>query len=256
VPNRLSKTHFRWISQLITLALAAALIALPLNAASAGLFDFLFSGGSRPPPPSLPPQTQSYAPPAPLSLPREERYVSTGNGRWTVYCVRLCDGRYFPVGRHAGVTPAQACSSFCPASQTKVFSGGSITHATASNGARYADLANAFLYRKQIVAGCTCNGRDAFGLAPIETTSDPTLRTGDIVATRDGFVAYRSQRAAKNTDTNFTPIESYSPLSADLRRKLSETKVVPTPAASKLPIDAGATSAARTDDRRAQLFLR
>ena len=53
-----------------------------------------------------------------------------------------------------------------PGEPDPVYSGGSIDHAVASDGSRYADLDNAFVYRKQLVAGCTCNGRDAFGLAP------------------------------------------------------------------------------------------
>ena len=40
--------------------------------------------------------------------------------------MRLCDGRYFPIQRHAGLSPAQACSSFCPASATKIYSGSTI----------------------------------------------------------------------------------------------------------------------------------
>jgi hypothetical protein len=49
------------------------------------------------------------------------------------------------------------------------------------------------------VANCTCNGRNAFGLAPFDMTKDTTLRPGDIVATKDGFVTYSSGQA-------FTPI--------------------------------------------------
>ena len=37
------------------------------------------------------------------------------------YCVRLCDGRYFPIQRHSGATSAQTCSSMCPASATKIY---------------------------------------------------------------------------------------------------------------------------------------
>ena len=35
------------------------------------------------------------------------------------YCVRLCDGRFFPVQRHEGAAPEQTCSSFCPATGPK-----------------------------------------------------------------------------------------------------------------------------------------
>jgi hypothetical protein len=44
-------------------------------------------------------------------------------------------------------------------------------------------------------------------LAPFDMSNDPTLRPGDIVSTKDGFVAYsgaRGQAAA------FTPIDSGS----------------------------------------------
>jgi len=55
-------------------------------------------------------------------------------------CVRLCDGRYFPVKRHSGVGSAKSCSSFCPASATKIYNGNSINHAVALDGKRYSEL--------------------------------------------------------------------------------------------------------------------
>src|SRR5207249_1793101 len=84
-------------------------------------------------------------------------------------CVRLCDGRYFPVQRHSGVGSAKSCSSFCPASATKIYNGNSINHAVAPDGKRYSELAIAFVYRERIIPGYTYNGRDAFGLT-ISTT--------------------------------------------------------------------------------------
>jgi hypothetical protein len=59
---------------------------------------------------------------------------------------------------------AQTCSSFCPASATKIYNGNGINHAVAPDGKRYTELATAFAYREKIITGCTCNGRDAFGL--------------------------------------------------------------------------------------------
>jgi hypothetical protein len=246
VSGRRVNARYRLIAQLATLTLAAVLTVLPFSAASAqGLFDALFGSIRRPPPSARSlPQFQAFAPPALFSLSAPADPGPRYSGRSKVYCVRLCDGRYFPLARHAGVSPAETCHSFCPASRTKTFSGGDITYAAASDGTRYSELANAFLYRKQVVAGCTCNGRDAFGLAPLDTASDPTLRKGDIVATRDGFVAYRG-RHRKTGDLNFTPIDSY--------RGLSETDVVPAPAATKLPID-DAASIGNAAGRQAQLL--
>jgi hypothetical protein len=105
------------------------------------------------------------------------------------YCVRLCDGRFFPVQRHEGAAPEQTCSSFCPATRTKIYSGASIDQAVAADGRRYADLSTAFAYREKLVDGCTCNGRTAFGLVNTSVKDDPTLRAGDIVATNTPICA-------------------------------------------------------------------
>jgi len=91
--------------------------------------------------------------------------------------------------RHGNASPVQLCNAFCPAAKTQVFNGSQIDHAVAGNGARYADLDNAFVYRERIVDNCTCNGRNSFGLAPIDVAADPTLRQGDIVATGDNVKA-------------------------------------------------------------------
>ena len=49
------------------------------------------------------------------------------------FCVRSCDGRYFPLMRGAA-SPTQMCQAFCPASPTKVFFGSSIDSAYAASG--------------------------------------------------------------------------------------------------------------------------
>ncbi len=111
-------------------------------------------------------------------------------GGYASYCVRTCDGRYFPVTRAAGAQATQICQSLCPAAETKVFSGSDINYATAADGTAYSRLANAFLYRQKIVAGCTCNGHDTFGTAAMKVEDDPTLRPDDLVATKNGLMRY------------------------------------------------------------------
>src|SRR5260221_4382573 len=128
----------------------------------------------------------SYADPTPpLRSPEATR--SEGG---VAYCVRLCDGRYFPIQRHSEVSSAQTCSSFCPASATRIYNGNGIDHAVAPDGKRYSELATAFAYREKLIPGCTCNGRDAFGLVYPAVADDPTLHPGDIVATNTGLMAY------------------------------------------------------------------
>jgi hypothetical protein len=208
-------------------ALAAALMAASTPASAQGLFDALFGRAA---PRQAPPQALSYAPPSMeprQAAPRESREggsVNAGSGRATAFCVRTCDGRHFPMQRHRNATPAQLCSAMCPAAKTMVFSGSAIDHAVGPKGERYASLENAFVYRKQIVPDCTCNGKNAFGLAPVDIADDPTLHAGDIVATKTGLVAYTGS-GRKNAEANFTPIQNYPALGNDLRNKLSKLDV-------------------------------
>jgi hypothetical protein len=128
---------------------------------------------------------------------------SRGGGQ--AYCVRTCDGRYFPVSGSDGQSRAATCNSFCPASETKVFYGGGIDHAAAENGKPYSELPNAFRYRKEMVAGCTCNGKDQIGLAPVKIEDDPTLRKGDIVAGEGGLVVAGRSADKRGATLNFSP---------------------------------------------------
>src|SRR5262249_13196242 len=191
---------------LMLAALAVLTAALAPQARAEGLFDFLF-GGFQPRPPA-PPATRSYIEPlppvAPPSLGSESVRGGGGGGRAVAFCVRLCDGQHFPMEHITNATPVETCRAMCPASRTQVYFGNEIGGAVARDGARYTDLDNAFLYRKQLVANCTCNGRDAFGLAPFDLSSDPTLRPGDIVATKDGFAAFTGKSAKGDS---FAPVK-------------------------------------------------
>ncbi len=200
---------------LAILVFTAAIIGNTGSASAQNIFESLFGRFWNNSGPS------AYADPNSQLHNPESRQDMGGS---TAYCVRLCDGRFFPIQRHGGVTPAQACSSFCPAAATKIYQGSSIDHAVAPDGKRYADLSNAFVYREKVVAGCTCNGKDAFGLVTPPIEEDTTLHPGDIVATNKGLLAYNG---GNGRTASFTPAESYSALSPDLRRRLTETKIEP-----------------------------
>jgi hypothetical protein len=197
-----------------TAAIALAL-AMPAGTASAGFFDMLFGGGrhsAQPPVPApLAPLVRAFADPSGGGVIEGDRRES---GPSVAYCVRLCDGHPFPV-QTTSSSPAQACASFCPAAQTKVFSGSSIDSAVATDGKRYSSLPTAFTYRKQLVADCTCNGKSAGGLVRIDAKADPTLRPGDIVATNDGLMSFRGS-TGKNAE--FSPIQD---------RKLANVQIRP-----------------------------
>jgi hypothetical protein len=172
-----------------------------------GIFDFLFGGPQRPPQsspePAPPPPAVGRIAPAPLGQERVNEGASS-TGHAVAFCVRLCDGQHFPLEQMASATPADTCRAICPSSQTKVYFGAEIGAATARDGAHYSDLNTAFLYRKQLVANCTCNGRDPFGLARLDVRTDPTLRPGDIVSTKQGLETYSGKSG--QAGAVFTPV--------------------------------------------------
>jgi Protein of unknown function (DUF2865) len=211
----------------LVVAIAGPFLLAPNLASAEGLFDFFF-GGARPQArPAPPPQASFYADPASMSsqqAPSPQRPVVANSG--PAFCIRSCDGRYFPLMR-GNASPVQMCQAFCPASPTKVFYGSSIDSAYSQSGERYAESENAFAYRKELHADCTCNGRDPAGLAPIDLSLDSSLRPGDVIATTDGLVAYSGVRVGNDQTPEYTPVASYPGLTAEVRARLNEMKVAP-----------------------------
>ncbi|MDB5628120.1 MAG: hypothetical protein JWQ51_460 [Tardiphaga sp.] len=186
---------------------AAALIASAPAAKAQDFFGDLFGGfGGRPVQRMVPtpfatefgePRVQrSYAPRSNgnggnSSTSSSHSSGGGGGGGGQAFCVRTCDGRYFPISASDSQSKAASCNAFCPASETKVFHGSTIDHASTDSGKQYTALPNAFKFRNELVAGCTCNGKDQIGLAPVKIEDDPTLKRGDIVAGADGLMINR-----------------------------------------------------------------
>lgn len=211
------------------IAFASILVMASLGVGtSAHANDFLSSlfgafTGHAPPIAPQPLERLSYAPDgtdgslSPSSAPIAPRPASSGGRQ--AFCVRTCDGRYFPVEVADGQSRAASCNSFCPASETKVFYGSNIDRAASEGGKRYSELPNAFKYRSEIVAGCTCNGKDQFGLAKIDIQEDHTVRKGDLVAGADGLMV-AGRRDRRGASLNL------SPASASLRARYERVPVV------------------------------
>ena len=138
------------------------------------------------------------------SVPVQRGEMRSRYGGGQAFCVRTCDGRYFPITASDNASKAASCNNFCPASETKIVYGSNIDNAATENGKLYSELPNAFRYRNELVADCTCNGKDQIGLAPVKIEDDPTLRKGDIVASENGLqVVGRSDK--RGAALNFSP---------------------------------------------------
>ena len=218
------RTELSFRSKLRRIFVAGATIGVvalaPGKSSAEGLLDFFFGAG----------QKQQHQASFFANLfnvnpqPPPARPVLSSSG--PAFCVRSCDGKYFPLMRGVA-SPAQICQAFCPASPTKVFFGSGIDSAYAASGERYADSENAFAYRKALRADCTCNGHGPAGLAPVDLALDSSLRPGDMLATTDGLVAYSGMRVGNEQTPEFKPAPSYPSLTPEVRARLGDTKVAP-----------------------------
>ncbi|QIP07586.1 DUF2865 domain-containing protein [Bradyrhizobium symbiodeficiens] len=197
------------------MVVVSAGLAFAPSAHAEDFFSALFGGfGARPP--------QIRAPFPGDDMPRYDApRQRAAHGGGTAYCVRGCDGRYFPAQGNDAESKAQSCKSFCPTSETSLVYGGDIDDATTDKGKPYSELPNAFRYRNEIVAGCTCNGKDAVGLASVKIEDDPTLRKGDIVAGANGLVV-----ASRNANDRRGVAMNFSPLPDSVRARFRQVPVV------------------------------
>lgn len=198
------------------ITIASLGLALTSSAHAEDFFSALFGGFRMRPPPEI--RVPFPNDDMPRYDPPRQR-ASYGGG--TAYCVRGCDGRYFPAQGADAESKAQSCKSFCPASETSLVYGSNIDEATTDSGKSYSDLPNAFRYRNEIVSGCTCNGKDPVGLASLKAEDDPTLRKGDIVAGSDGLVV-----ANRNANDRRGVAMNFSPLPDKIRAKFRQVPVV------------------------------
>ena len=205
------------------LALGATAVSIALiSAPTAQAEDFLsalFGAFARPPAPSTPlPFSSEGSNSGPESFLPRPRAAYSGDS--LAYCVRGCDGRYFPITASDNQSRVASCNSFCPASETKVVYGSNIDTAVTETGKPYSELPNAFRYRTELVAGCTCNGKDQVGLATVPIEKDSTLRKGDIVAGSDGLMV-----AGRGADKRGASL-SLSPASESVRARYQRAPVV------------------------------
>jgi hypothetical protein len=204
------------------LALGATAISIALMLAPAAraedFLSALFGAFARPPAPSMPLPFAGEGDNGQGNLSPRPRAAYSGGS--LAYCVRGCDGRYFPITASDNQSRVASCNSFCPASETKVVYGSNIDNAVTETGKPYSELPNAFRYRSEMVAGCTCNGKDQVGLATVPIEKDSTLRKGDIVAGSDGLMV-----AGRGADKRGASL-NLSPASEALRARYQRAPVV------------------------------
>jgi hypothetical protein len=116
------------------------------------------------------------------------------SGTYRTVCVRTCDGYYFPIsystvpGRFAD--DQKSCQRLCPAAEAVLYSyrnpGEDMQQAVSVNGHPYTELPNAFRYRREINAACSCRRPGQSWADALKNADDrSTIERGDIVVTQD-----------------------------------------------------------------------
>lgn len=159
--------------------------------------------------------------------PRQQHAVSGGSGSPSDqhYCVRTCDGFYFPLSAFRGAgSKAEMCRALCPGAATEVYRLGagadSIEGAVSERGKPYGALPAALAYRKSLKDGCTCRGATAMAMS-VPIIKDPTLARGDIVVTAVGVRIFAGGSRFPYRDGDFVHYRKYPGLSRELVTMLS-----------------------------------
>jgi hypothetical protein len=194
-------------------------------------FGFFSLFGSRPRDvPEITVRPPENAQDRPRSDTEQSRSASGENvGGARAFCVRTCDGYFFPAGPttsgEARTAQQTSCSAMCPGAEVAVYSvgnRGSIEDAVNARGQTYTALRNAFKFRQGLERTCSCQGLATAGLARLPITHDVTLRAGDVVVTETGVQVFRGAPRFPYRAQDFVAARTYGRLPADVRRRVDE----------------------------------
>lgn len=122
----------------------------------------------------------------------------SGGGGSLAVCVRTCDGFFFPVnyeGARGSDRFAEACQASCPNAETEVYfkpPGADMHSAANAKGRNYTLLPNAFKYRTQRDATCSCK-------ADGETWAQALKGAEELIGTRKGDTVVTQERSDQLT---------------------------------------------------------
>ncbi len=165
-------------------------------------------------------------------------------GTFQTVCVRTCDGYYFPIS-YSTVSSRfaddeRSCQRLCPAAEVALYSyrnpGEGMEQAMSVSGQPYTALPNAFHYRKEFTAACSCRKPgQSWGDALKDADDSTTLQGGDIVVT-DQTAKTLSQAPQPKPVKGAPAAAAAQPAAA-----------TPTPAATPAPTPASAQPTNNTD---------
>ncbi|MBG0811476.1 DUF2865 domain-containing protein [Methylosinus sp. H3A] len=182
------------------------------------------------------PQPHSHRRAAHDGEPERAVYTETAGGGRS-YCVRECDGYFFPVGLYSSASDTashqRACGRLCPGARTTLYvmRGGSdkIEDAVAARGGGSYSRLMASLQRKgegEKDKECSCHAGQSNGGQSNESSIeaiylDPTLRRGDAVMTTRGVEIFHGASRYPYSKNDFRPLARSPDLDEPIRRRLA-----------------------------------
>lgn len=162
------------------------------------------------------------------------KVARTGKGRAAVaYCVRLCDGRYFPMAQSR--RGLDECRTVWPDDEIAIYLSPSldkgIDAARSASGSLYASLANAYAYRRKSRPECApavTRPRDPLR----DIANDVTLKRGDVVVLPSELAVFLGQRDLPYSLSRFAPVAQFPDLPKGLRRTLQQLEIQALPDAA------------------------
>ncbi|HEY8161216.1 MAG: DUF2865 domain-containing protein [Methylocystis sp.] len=141
------------------------------------------------------------------------------------FCVRTCDGYFFPLIKSTRATRQQSCELACPSAPMEIYDGGTIETARNAKGQRYSALPVAFAFRDRANSSCVCNDpRTSQAFFEKTARNDPTLQSGDILVEEKGAFVYRSDKFVPLSNASFMSSTLRDRLRAMLRRTAAKSK--------------------------------
>ncbi|MDO8534474.1 MAG: DUF2865 domain-containing protein, partial [Xanthobacteraceae bacterium] len=170
-----------------------------------GFFEGLFGGGWR---------EESTVESGPLEMPMSSTYRTL--------CVRTCDGFYFPIS-YATVPgrfqdDERACKRLCPAAEVALYAhrhpGEEVAQAVSTSGQLYSEMPNAFKYRQEYNAACSCRTPGQSWADALGVERDFTVQQGDIVVTEESAKKLAQPRPAltQSKDKSGRPVKQAAPV--------------------------------------------
>jgi hypothetical protein len=142
------------------------------------------------------------------SLPPPSADLGAPSGTFRTVCVRTCDGAYFPVSFATVQARFQdderTCKQLCPAAEATLFAyrnpGEDINQAVSIGGQPYSSLPNAFKFRTEFNASCSCKAAGQTWSEALKSVDDKAAveQQGDIIVTEESARRMQQRAQPKN----------------------------------------------------------